>query len=371
MKNQNRVTDRLRTGSIVPAGSRFSAAGRDPSYRGGGGGSFSFDVPDHFSIDFSALANGALPGAFYSPTWAIVDGKAINTPKLSGTELLSNGNMETGNPPTGWAAGGAATLTGEADERTGGSGVQSLNIARGTSDTGASKSTSGGMVGWHKAAAWAKNIDANQVGLFLIGGVNTMSADDALTDWHTLVCSVLMTSAGGITARLRSLGATGTQVRYDDVSIQKLITADLFSTVDISISDVNLVAPKMSNIATGTQAGVVVALDSATTPANYVAVYYHNNLADGTTKIYVVQLVAGTYTTLSSTAVAYGSTKFISVKKSGDQLSVFYGTGEFSSQVGSAVTLNAALVSNTRHGIFSTDSSNTFSGAFKIGRYSP
>lgn len=37
-KNQNRVTDRLRTNSIVPAGSRFSAADRDPAYRGGGGG---------------------------------------------------------------------------------------------------------------------------------------------------------------------------------------------------------------------------------------------------------------------------------------------------------------------------------------------
>lgn len=61
-KNQNRVTDRLRTGSIVPAGSRFSAAGRDPSYRGGGGGSFDYSLPRGYYEKYPRQANYSIDG---------------------------------------------------------------------------------------------------------------------------------------------------------------------------------------------------------------------------------------------------------------------------------------------------------------------
>lgn len=338
---------------------------------GGGGGLRSFANSQWaLEYNFAAAPNGALPAAWTGGTWTISGGKAINTPGLSGTELLTNGNMETGNPPTGWSAGGGATLTGVADERTGGAGAQSLNIARNTNDTGASRSTSGGMVGWHKASAWLKNIDATNVALFMLVAGNSMSAQTNTTSWHTAACSVLIPTGAGISARLQTYGASGKQARYDDVSIQKLLTADLFATVDQGLSDINIVAPPMDTIKTGLHAGLVLCLDSAATPANYIAVYYFNNLVDVTTKIFVVQLVAGTYTTLSETSVAYGATKYISAKKIGDQLSVFYGASDFGTQVGATVTVNAALVGNTRHGLFSTDSGNTFSGVFKLGRYS-
>lgn len=337
----------------------------------GGGGLRAFGSSRWaLEYDFAAAPNGALPAAWTGGTWAISGGKIINTPTL-GAELMTNGDMETGNPPTGWAVGGGSTLTGVADERTGGGGVQALNIARGTSDTGASKSTSSGQIGWHRGLCYAKNIDATFVGLFLIAGANTMSVQDASTAWHTSTCTVLQSASGPITARVMTGGTAGKQARYDDVSIKKLAVADLFATVDYGLSDINIIAPPMDAVGTGLQAGLVLCLDSAATPENYVVVYYHNNLADATTKIHVVQLVAGTYTTLASTSVAYGATKYLSAKKIGDQLSVFYGITDFGTQVGATVTVNAALVGNTRHGLFSTDSGNTFSGVFKLGRYSP
>lgn len=53
---------------------------------------------------------------------------------VDGIERMSNGNMETGNPPTGYTLSSGSTLTGQADERTGGSGAQCLQAARGTNN---------------------------------------------------------------------------------------------------------------------------------------------------------------------------------------------------------------------------------------------
>lgn len=368
MKNQNRVTDRLRTGSIVPAGSRFSAAGRDPSYRGGGGGSFSFEVPDRFSIDFSALANGGLPGAFYAPTWSIYNGKAINAPTL-GSELLTNGNMETGNPPTGWAAGGTSTLSGAADERTGGSGVQSLNVVRGShvSESVASKTTSGGQVGWHRGESWVKNISADLV--YMINPAFSVSTNS--TEWTKLVSTRLISPAAAITATMRINGGSTEEARFDDVSIKKIGAQSLFATIDQGRSCFDLILPSMPDLLQGTQAGAVVCLDSVTSPAGYVVVFYYHNQAAPSTTIEVVALSGGVYTTLSSTSVSYSPGKFISLKKTGDQMSVFYGTAEFVTRVGSDVTIPAALSGNTKHGLFSTTEFNSFYGVFKIGKYTP
>lgn len=48
---------------------------------------------------------------------------------FTGTELTNNGTFETGNPPTGWAAGGSATLSQQSGTRTGGSGSFVLRVA--------------------------------------------------------------------------------------------------------------------------------------------------------------------------------------------------------------------------------------------------
>lgn len=318
--------------------------------------------------NFAALPDGALPAAFTGGTWAIASGKAINTPTL-GSELLNNGNMETGNPPTGWTAGGTATLSGVADERTGGAGLQALNVVRGGSgsESVAIKSTGGGQVGWHRGEAWVKNVTAD-----LLYMINPMwSASSTAATWAKLVATRLITPAVAITATMRMVGASTEEGRYDDVSVKKITAADLFATIDQGMSDFNMVLPAMPDLAQGTQAGAVVCLDNAASPAGYVAVFYSNNQAVPSTTIDVVSLVSGTFTTLASTAVSYGATKYISLTKVGDQLSVYYGTADFGTQVGTAVTVPAGLTGNTKHGLFSTCELASFSGLFKFGQYRP
>lgn len=51
----------------------------------------------------------------------------VGTGEALGAELLTNGNMETADPPSSWD-GTNSTLDGVADERTGGAGVQSLEV---------------------------------------------------------------------------------------------------------------------------------------------------------------------------------------------------------------------------------------------------
>lgn len=317
--------------------------------------------------NFAAAPDGALHPVFTGATWAISGGALRNTPGL-GSELITNGNMETGDPPTGWSAAGGATPTGVADERTGGAGAQALNIARGTSDTGAQRSTSSGQVGWHRGQAWCKNIDATGLSLTLLVAGNSQSVVTNAVAWNQHQATVLVSPAAAITARCSIQGSAGNQGRFDDYSVKKIAAADLFVTVE-GKADFDLVAPAMPELPPGMQAGAVICLDNATTPTEYVVVFFFYNPADGTSTIKVVQYSGAAFTVLASTATSYAPNKHLSLKKSGDQLKVFYGTDDFRTQVGAAVTLDAAVVGNTRHGLFSTAPECSFSGPFRLGNY--
>jgi len=102
----------------------------------------------------------------------------------------------------------------------------------------------------------------------------------------------------------------------------------------------------------GIQAGVVVCLDSAVTPANFLIAYL-----DGAGNMVVDKCVAGTYTNLISAAVTYSAGKEIKLVKDGTTVRAFYND----LAVGTVQTVSdAGIISNTKHGLFSTFVSNTF-----------
>jgi len=95
--------------------------------------------------------------------------------------------------------------------------------------------------------------------------------------------------------------------------------------------------------ATGTQAGLVLNLDSAASPANFLLAYVNG------TNAYLEKCVAGSYSTLISAAVTYGAGKTLRVVKDGTSVSLFYD----GAKVGTTQTVSdAGIINNTLHGLY-------------------
>ncbi len=291
--------------------------------------------------------------------WDIQTNKARNSP-AAGAAIIGgdtlNGNMETGDPPTGWSAGGGTVIDGVADERTGGMGSQSLDVARAGSNYPSSGRSCTTVVGtWYLFTAWKRNVDST-------GGISLQLSDDstgawfsgdafsAVTDWAQVIA---VARAEGTAAQVVfDVDATGdpngVSGRGDDVILAPLTLSDLISGADYSYSDV-LVNADLAVIA-DTQAGVVACLDDTTTPANFILAYHD------TVNAHLEKCVAGVYTSLIDTAATYAANAPIRIIKDGTTVTLFYANA----LIGTAQTISdAGIISNSIHGVFSSYSGNT------------
>lgn len=310
-----------------------------------------------YRLNLATLPDGALPAPWSAATTTIASGVLTITP-TGGPNLLVNGNMETGDPPSSWTANAGAILDGVADERTGGIGVQSLEATRGTNDHAAFQSTpSGQQPGFYGGSAWVKNIDAIEVHIFT---TSTASIISASTSWTKLYTAWRQGAAASLLTRNYVTGAAGQKGRFDDWSLQKWGDLACMAIYEYSLSNFSMIAPAISTFVSSTIAGIALCVADAN---NYVLAYQ-----DGQGNVVIVERVAGAFNQLASVALAYGATKYFSAKKTGNQLSVYYGTTDYGTLVGgAAVTLNAALVNNKKVGIFSTCEADKFSGNFYMG----
>lgn len=275
---------------------------------------------------------------------------------VAGAELLANGNMEAGDPPTGWLNGGSATLSAATDERSGGSGTKSINIAVASGSIGeAYRAVATTANGWLRASVWRKNINAANGAQMLLytGGFALISSGASSADaaWNETVVIARSPTTSSLIF-LKTTGAVGTAARFDDAAMAMLSLPSLFSTRTYASADCDLSAAVMR--AVGTQAGFVARLDSATTPANFVIAYL-----DGAGNVKVDKCVAGVYTNVISGAVTYVAGRVLRLVCNGTSVSAYYN----GTQVGTTQTVaDAGIVSNTRHGLFSTYAANSFAG---------
>jgi hypothetical protein len=133
----------------------------------------------------------------------------------------------------------------------------------------------------------------------------------------------------------------------DDVSLKQLTLNTLFTSIAQSTEDVY--ASVDITLTEGTQAGLVLNLDDADTPANFV-IAYHNG-----TDAVLDKCVAGTYTNVISAAATYGATYTLAVRKIGTSYYLWYNDA----YVGSGTISDAGIISNTSHGLFNTYATNT------------
>jgi hypothetical protein len=270
--------------------------------------------------------------------------------------------METGDPPTGWNLNGAgATVAANADAH---GGTQSALVTRGASAYVLYRDSEATSVGvWYALTGWTHNVDATSIQYFLQGGATEVTgAPNSDTSW---VQSAVTARATAIAMPVNCIinGAVGKQGMYDDISLKPLTLASLFSSVtDAKTSDA-LIDVKVAALTSGTQAGLVVRLDSATSPANFVICYFN-----GAGSVVVDECVAGTYTNIMAAVVkAFTAGDTLRVSAIGTALRIYHVTAAgVATLLGTATT---AVATGNRFGLFSTFVSNTFSQVqvFPIG----
>lgn len=298
---------------------------------------------------FAVASGGGLTGA----TWALDgSGRAYNVPTL-GSELLTNGTMETGSPPTNWTA-SSSTLAAAADPRTGSAGSASLVVTNASANASAWQRIVTATGDWVQLSGWQRNVTATSS---LMRMLNNSLADlipsqgTSGTTWISTVMSARATNAF-IDIYLRTLGAIGLESRYDDLSAKKITLPTTLATV-AGTSATQIAAAKIHTITTGTQAGVGALLDSASNPQNGLFAYH-----DGT-GVTLDKVVNGTWTNLvPRVTVAFSSLAQSEIRPLGSNQFDLYYNGV---KRGTTVTVSdTSIINNTIYGLFSTYSGNLF-----------
>jgi hypothetical protein len=288
-------------------------------------------------------------------TYAVSSNKAGDTPTL-GSELVTNGTFEgsfSGGLAANWTQQGAGTPTQETTIIHAGSNSQKMAVTAANMGIYQTKTTTTGT--WYSLSAWLYSDGANINRLILrnsndpASGTALIIKDVTAASWTNLVGTAqAISSLTNVIAR--SANAATYNIYFDDISLKALTLSSLFATVPTTTSD-NLQAEVEVTLTAGTQAGIVVNLDSAATPANFVIAYH-----DGT-NVHLDKVVGGTYTSLINTAVAYSAGAKVKITKNGTTYKLFYN----GTQRGTNQTISdAGIVSNTIHGLFTTYSATIF-----------
>lgn len=300
-----------------------------------------------------AEANGGAGLTWTDPgaTWTVAGGVVSNTPSV-GAEKLTNGNMETGNPPSNWIA-TISLLTGVADERTGGSGAQALDVANTSSGAGiAFQNLSGTSVGqWYIMTGWMKIVRAFSA--FFDNGAYDGIATSGGSSWASFVKVHRIIAANPVIRLLVNTATILDNARFDDITVKLLTTATLFRTLPFSTPDVYHRA-KVVALTAGTQAGIVIRLDSAATPTAGIIVYF-----DGAGNIKCEEFTGTTTYTAIFTAVvkAFTASDSLVIDVNGTAVRVYHETSAgVQTLIGTGTT---SVVAGNLHGLFSTYVGNT------------
>jgi hypothetical protein len=289
---------------------------------------------DQFSItvtlpfeDLFTRANGDLANGwtYTAGKWTVASNAAVGTPAL-GANVLTNSTFAV---DANWGKGTGWTI---------GSGVA-------TKAAGTGSDLTQGLTGnrWYRLE-W--DLVTRTAGLFWTGywwvmwAVQRSSAGSYVDTGFisTSVALGLITTDGA---------AAGT---VDNVQAKQITTADMFATRNFLTANINISTPVTMNPAT--QSGLVMCLDNATTPANYIAAY----LAQSGGRLILIKCVAGTVTELIGANVTYVANRVIRLTKLGTTVKLYYNEV----QIGTDQTVSdAGIKDNTIHGMMSTDVGNS------------
>jgi len=297
-------------------------------------------------------------------TWDIQSNKARNSPGLD-ADIAPDNTCTTdvarteADATTGWTNSGMATFA---------------SVVEGTEPNG----------------TWSLHLVANSAGDYAVASVTTVvgrsylltyiykknaatdssvlrlgtSADDSSlgtrglssTTWSTKTLFFVATSTTSYITIREDGASDDAEIWVDVLKVEPITLNEMLASDDMSIVEGLFDIDGTIAATTDGQVGIVSHLDDKTAPANCVLAYYNRLIG----KAQLFKLVAGVGTSLINTTATYaagGKLRVIAYLSGSDLKARLYYNGAL---IGTEQTIsNAGIVSNTRHGMISVDSSNT------------
>lgn len=299
-------------------------------------------IPQSLAYDTFTRADGALGSTettgpdsqsltaiawqFNTSIWAIASGQAIGTP-TPGTDAIVNGGFGA---DTDWTKGSGWT------------------IAAGVASAAAATSDLSQTVAPLTANRWYR-IEYTVSGA-AAGAIQARVGTLLLPSHSSNGSYIEMCRADGTGFLMRGTGFTGS---LDNVAAKLLSNSDLFASLQVSTPDVIVeAAVTIFSSGGGRPGGLVLNLDSASNPQNFILCYL-----DGIGRCVLEECVAGVYGSPKiTTAITYSAGAVLRVIRDGTSCRVFYN--------GAAVSTVQTMTANTNvlHGLFSPSGSNRFDG---------
>jgi hypothetical protein len=263
-------------------------------------------------------AFGGISLPWTGATWSVAAGTASNTPTL-GSELIVNGAFGA---DTDWSKGAGWA------------------IAAGVTAATAASADISQTVAPLAVGTWYQSVFT--LGAFSLGTVNAKIGTTALPT-HAANGTYTETGLAATTAfAFTGTGFTGT---LDNASVKALTLSTLFRTLATAASDTVTINADLT-IGAGTQAGLVLNLNSASSPSTFILAYHDGVNAQ------LWKCISGTYTNLISAAATYSAAATLQVLKNGSFFTLKYN----GAQVGAVQIVGGML--GTIHGMFSTVAGN-------------
>jgi hypothetical protein len=321
------------------------------------------------SLSVGPDGQGATAKAWDGATWAIATNAAKNTPGTTGSEILLNPGFETAGAGGAdiWANWTESAVSATFEDATGAGEFHSGAHAAKFTATGAGSTAAANQAfvvvpgRTYTLNVWCRGDGTNQGKIGVYDATNSayivpIASYGTTSTTYALVPITFTVPPGCTLARVYLFCSVinGGICYYDDVSVLAVPDGDVFATQDIGLASVFIMGIPVYSATH--QAGIVANLDSASSPANYLRLYF-----DGLGNIKLDKTVAGTVSNLISVAKAYSAGAYLNMSVDTSTGSAVVRCYYNDALLGTEQTVaDAAIVAATRHGMYANDNSSSF-----------
>lgn len=282
-------------------------------------------------------------------TWATDgNGRGYNTPN-KGSEIVLNGDMESGSPPSSWP--GASAIVAASADANGGAQALRVESTSPTSDR-AQQSMTTTANRMFEFTAYVKAVVGSDHALRTLSTLLNAFRQGASGTYQQLSFTDVFTGST-TTAYLYATfnnGSSGDVGLFDDVSVRPLILSTVMATTQGTATN----TPKAAaySIEEKSFAGVVGWVDDIDNPANGLLAF-HTGISIG-----LLKLVGGVYSSLIYTGSTFAQDAQIEIRRpSGNTFQLYYNDV----QVGTDQTVNDAAIASNSSPYFGALSTNALS----------